>query len=185
MNVSTIAVPKELAIEKLNEYKSVLKQQRRPEDLALQRAFRAARKYRLIDVSMAFKETGLNELGQPKLAIAQADWVNVYFQRRTFRQYRGSWESRKRADYIHIPEDCLNTSIGVGRVAQIMSPVPHIPPGLRPKYKLSNYHILFEVEKWQEYPVDPFLLKRVHGWIFAIIAEWDLTPLEQRILSGF
>jgi len=40
------------------------------------------------------------------------------------------------------------------------------------------------LEKLNEYPRDPLLLKQISGWIFAIMGEWDLTELEQKLLSG-
>jgi len=61
---------------------------------------------------------------------------------------------------------------------------PHIPPALRPKINLKNFHILFEVQSWEEYPVDPFLLRRIQGNLFLIIAEWELTPLEASLLEA-
>jgi hypothetical protein len=66
----------------------------------------------------------------------------------------------------------------------LKSAVPHIPANLRPKFKLNNYHILFEVQNWEEYPVDPFLLKRVVGNLFIVIAEWELTELEASLLGS-
>jgi hypothetical protein len=62
--------------------------------------------------------------------------------------------------------------------------VPHIPPACRPKFGLHNYHILFEVQEWKAYPVDPFLMRRVMGNLFVVEAEWDLTPLEVELLSS-
>lgn len=51
---------------------------------------------------------------------------------------------------------------------------------------LRNYHILFEVPKWQvePQPLDPLLLKRVAGLVFAVVSQWDVTPLEAAVLRG-
>ena len=65
---------------------------------------------------------------------------------------------------------------------RLKSAVPHIPPELRPEHKLENYHILFEAT-WQVYPVDPFLLRRIIGPLFAVVAEWELTALEAELLA--
>jgi hypothetical protein len=59
-----------------------------------------------------------------------------------------------------------------------------VPPTLRPAAKLENYFILFEVEQWEAYPRDPFLLKQVVGPIYMIIAEWELTELEAELLAA-
>jgi len=62
--------------------------------------------------------------------------------------------------------------------------VPHIPPPIRPQIHLRNFHILFEVEKWNEYPVDPYLLRRIEGHLFVVVAEWELTALEAALLGS-
>ena len=39
--------------------------------------------------------------------------------------------------------------------------------------------------EWQpRAPVDPILLSQVNATLFAVVAQWDLTPLEQRVLEG-
>lgn len=65
--------------------------------------------------------------------------------------------------------------------------VPNVPPALRPKFSLSGYLTLFEVEEWKTAPRppgDPALLKHIGGDLYAILAVWDLTPLEQAVLHG-
>lgn len=69
--------------------------------------------------------------------------------------------------------------------------VPPIPFHLRPNGDASNYFILWEVEKWKEAylppsaPGDPFLLERIAHPIYVVVAQWDLTELEQRLLESF
>lgn len=67
--------------------------------------------------------------------------------------------------------------------------VPMVPPDVREKAigGLKHYWTLWEVEKWHdrhptEPPVDPLLLKHVGGSLYAVIAEWDLTELEQAVM---
>jgi hypothetical protein len=63
---------------------------------------------------------------------------------------------------------------------------PVIPPALRPAHHLRNYHLLWEAE-WSRIPRppgDPALLKHVAGDLYAVLAVWDLTPLEQAVLAG-
>jgi hypothetical protein len=62
--------------------------------------------------------------------------------------------------------------------------VPTIPPPLRPPYKLSGYHLLWEAEWSGVAPVDPALLKHLGGDLFVVLAVWDLSPLEQAVLAG-
>lgn len=63
---------------------------------------------------------------------------------------------------------------------------PTVPPKYRPE-GLSGYHLLFEVEDWQREPQppgrDPALLKHVGGDLWAVLATWDLTPLEAAVLG--
>jgi len=62
--------------------------------------------------------------------------------------------------------------------------VPYIPPDVRPRFAPINYHILFEVKKWEAYPVDPFLMRRISGMLFIIEGEWELSPLEAELLAS-
>jgi hypothetical protein len=188
MNVSTISVPRETAIQKINDIEGLKKSQRTDEDDALLSVFKAVRKHdaRIINIVDAFRQTGLNEQGQPRLAIAQGDWTDVHCSNKS--HYRGYYSTafssrsvwRYVAGDIFLPKDALNIKSSLG----LKSAVPHIPTNIRPKFKLSNYHILFEVKNWEEYPVDPFLLKRVTGNLFIVLAEWELTELEASLLGS-
>lgn len=70
---------------------------------------------------------------------------------------------------------------------RIRSLLPPIPPHLRPKRAgLHNFHILWEAE-WEvdrtTPPGDPALLRHLAGDLYAVLAVWDLTPLEQAVLG--
>jgi hypothetical protein len=67
---------------------------------------------------------------------------------------------------------------------RLKSPMPHIPPDVRPRFAPHNYHILFEVKERQAYPVDPFLIRRISGMLFIIEAEWELAQLEAELLAS-
>ena len=142
----------------------------------------------------------MSETGQPKLAIARADWKTVYFHpKKTIENgdgwYRynhnvtgaGCFNDSPRfipnayARTYSLPRGTFSENLSV---RNIWSRVPHIPPRLRPTIHLRNFHILFEVEKWEEYPVDPYLLRRIEGYLFVVVAEWELTPLEASLLSS-
>jgi hypothetical protein len=183
MNVQTITVAPEYAIAKLKEFRGVAIENRRKEDADFRRLYRAASKGKpILDVAIALKSTGLSENGYPKLAIARADWKMVYFRK----WYRG-FSSKQYGRNNHsntifppggtYPEDALTNH-------DLMSPVPFIPPLLRPKDDLEKYYILFEAQDWKEYPADPFLLKQITGWLFVVEAEWELTELERSLLNA-
>lgn len=183
MDVPTIIVPSEVAEGKLNEYKTVLKTQRRAEDTEMRRMYKAAAKGKpILDVSAAWKSTGLRD-GYPRLALARADWSECYFSKFD-KEFRDNQRSlRAREHWIRIPDDLWDWS-AAGRNT-VGTAVPFMPPSVRPKRWLSTYHILFEVEKWTQYPADPFLLKHITGWLFVVEAEWELTELERSLLAGF
>lgn len=54
-------------------------------------------------------------------------------------------------------------------------------------YAYANEVEPFEVEDWQRTPqppgTDPALLKHVGGDLWAVLATWDLTPLEAAVLG--
>jgi hypothetical protein len=46
--------------------------------------------------------------------------------------------------------------------------------------------VLWEAD-WKVHPVppgDPALLKHIGGDLYAVVAVWDLTPLEQAVLAA-
>lgn len=194
MDVQTILIAPEVAKAKLDEYRSVLASQRTEEDERLHSLYKAvARGARVIDITQAFQRTGLNALSQPRLAIARADKKQVWFRGRqwlasgergiVFDTSEETWfDSRRSRHYVVLPSDTFEPHKIPDR--PLRSAVPHMPPGVRPQFKLENYHILFEVEKWEEYPVDPFLLRRIDGYLYVVEAEWELTPLEASLLAS-
>jgi hypothetical protein len=70
--------------------------------------------------------------------------------------------------------------------------VPEVPFHLRPPEEdLEKYFILWEVAEWRSVyhppraPADPLLLERIVHPIYVVVAQWDLTELEQRLLEAF
>lgn len=84
----------------------------------------------------------------------------------------------------------VQATIGVDKwaSAEAYTIVPNIPATLKPSHGLDGYHILFEVESWHvetpRPPRDPALLKHVGGDLYAVLAVWDLTPLERAVIAG-
>lgn len=182
MDVPTIVVLPEVAEQKLNEYKTVIKTQRRAEDVEMRRMYKAAASGKpIIDVSNAWKRTGLKD-GYPRLALARAIWSKCFFDKWQ-KEFRDNQRSlRAREHWFRVPDDAWDwNTVGKNTVG---TSVPFMPPSVRPKRWLSNYHVLFEVEKWTEYPADPFLLRHITGWLFVVEAEWELTELERMLLQG-
>ncbi len=183
MNVHTIEIPKDEALTQLQQYRGLTVEKRRKEDVYFRKLFRMAAEYKLLDVAAALKETGVNEQNQPRLALAKAHWKVVWFDSwwNTFQPMRG--HARYKRDIIKLPSNTYPT-YGARNNVTIRSAVPFLPPNLRPEDDIENYHILFEVKEWEQYPADPFLLKHVHGWLYAVIGEWELTELERSLLTA-
>lgn len=199
MDVNTLVITKEQAEAKLDQYKSIVDKRRVVEDDHLQSLYASISKgARVLNLAAAFKQTGLNRYGEPKLAIARADWRDVHFRPRAamganFSSWstvdgaggfspRREWNHLAKVQNLWLPGNTFNDQLLTRK--GLYSPVPHIPPECRPRFGLHNYHILFEVEEWQTYPVDPFLLRRISGMLFVVEAEWELTPLEAELLAS-
>lgn len=198
MNVNTILVSPEEAETKLRQLQAIVGRRRTREDEQLESLYASiSRGARVLNLAAAFKQTALNELGQPRLAVARADWKQVnFFPRKIVGQsswdsFDGAggftpngrqWNALATAQNISLPKGTFdNDKLTRSRLA---SPVPYVPPEVRPKYALSNYHILFEVKEWTAYPVDPFLMRRIGGMLFVVEAEWELTELEASLLAS-
>ncbi len=199
MNVSTLIISATEAKQKLDQYRSIVGKRRLKEDDKLEALYSAVSKgARVLNLTAAFKQTGLNERGEPKLAIARADWPTVYFHPRavigkgfsswTILHGAGGFSPTARWNNLAITQNLALTKNTFEDRAltrgTLESPVPHIPPCLRPRFGLHNYHILFEVQEWKAYPLDPFLLRRISGMLFVVEAEWDLTSLEAELLAS-
>lgn len=198
MNVTTITAPVEEAKAKLAEYRAALKKRFDKTDEVLVKTYRQLAKGNMIvNVADAIVAAGLDELHRPKMAIARADAEHVWFDRSVWSTRRGSRyvsafftdnRNRTAAKSFEFPRnsfaDCPDNCQLKHPCVRAM--VPLIPPQFRPPHSLSNYHILWDAEgTWEaEPPVDPFLLKRISGDLFAVLAVWDLTELERSVLKG-
>ena len=92
---------------------------------------------------------------------------------------------RNRRDRFVIPDGTFEkpeSSPGV----YLKAIVPNIPPRLRPKRGLARYTLMWEAE-WAVDPLppsDPALLRKLGGDLYIVLGTWDLTALEQAVLSG-
>lgn len=169
MNVDTIVVSLEQAERKLQAYRTLRDKQRTKEDALLASVYKQVQKGgRVLNLQEAFKQTGLDEKGQPKLAIARADWSRVHFMRsiagnRIIFSCNRFWKPQATRQYLMLPPETFNLQKLTRH--DLHSSVPYIPPEIRPQFALSNYWILFEVQEWNTYPVDPYLLKRINGML--------------------
>lgn len=201
MNIPTIEMPIDQAKHEYAKYRTAVREKygslaaAREADAALVRAYRAlAKGQRIIDVVAALTATGLNSDQMPVLAICRADakWCACQVRKRgsaTFREEGSGWPGwvdwthRKTKGDVSVPEgtfpQLVNQWQKTGR-----SMVPEVPIHLHPEHGLGGYHILWEAT-WEPVPPgDPLLLKRLSADLFAVLAQWDLTPIEQAVLRG-
>ncbi len=133
----------------------------------------------------SIRVAGLNEQGCPKLAIARADMTSCFWvpqaQRCTFGE---RWPRARSRKTLTMEWPQLNDlRRGFQDRYHYEAIVPIIPVHLRPKRGLQNYHILWEAEWTQRYPVDPYLLRRFGGDAWLVVAAWDLTDVERAVMS--
>lgn len=183
MDVETISMPKGAAAAALREYHEHLKGRLTMADQIAKKAYRElAKGRRLVNIEDAFRVTGVDEKGRPRLAIARADWSRVVCKaewhqgdERLYFNQVARVEKKLGAIWIRTPAGYRRTMLRAG--------VPIIPPRFRPDDELRNYYILFEAA-WEEIPpVDPFLLKQIHWPFFVILGAWDLTPVERMVFT--
>jgi len=138
----------------------------------------------------SIRTAGMDEMGRPKLAIARADAKRCYLDIRSdgsgiMHVDKREWLPANMAASRRFDFEAGTFGPGM-RMRRCEAIVPHIPPDIRPKRGLANYHILFEAEWTRTYPVDPMLLRRVGngGDTWIVVEAWELTEIERAVLSG-
>lgn len=184
MDIPMLTLPKTEAAAKFREYRDAVRRRHSEEDEAVRVMYRELYRGRpVIDCLQAFNACGHDVSLRPMLALGRADWPHVFFTTSSWkgevyfgkRQPRRGSQSRlvfRRADF-----DWDICKANGGRAV-----TPIIPPALRPAGGLENYWILWEAA-WHNVPRDPFLLKHLHGHIYAVLAQWDLTEVERLVLG--
>lgn len=210
LEAATMKMDRDTARKNFLEYRAAVRERHNAEDAQIMRGYRAmSQGKQLIRLTEVIVAGGIFDDGMPKLAVAQSDTEFVYCRR----DARGRVEFTPR-DYVtsnmrkginRFPEktlpifDCRANGCDMTKPmyqhhghyisggSGLRAMVPNVPPALRPAHSLSNYLTLFEVDKWERAPRppgDPALLKHVGGDLYAVLAVWDLTPLEQAVLAG-
>lgn len=184
MDVPIIQMDHDAVLKKYEVYRASVRQQHNAVDAALEKGYKAlSQGKQLIDLHAALASAGLNEKGLPNLAITRAHAPICFWSSNgkgggafTMDRWPRSNATRR---IIHIPDGIFpRGQWGSGKAI-----VPYIPLEYRPHRGLHNYHILWEAE-WESIPIDPFLLRHCAGSLYIVLAQWDLTPLEQAVLKG-
>jgi hypothetical protein len=155
----------------------------------LMRGYKAiARGQKVLDLHQAMRSAGLQPGTFPKLAICRADAkkCSVYLMHDGGARFAADKDARwvydrEKKSVVRLPADTFERrqTSAVGEAL-----VPIIPPHLRPKSDISNYHIIWDAVWTKAAPVDPLLVRHLEGSLYAIVAAWDLTPLERAVLMG-
>lgn len=211
MELATIEMERPKAREAFLDYRRAVRQRHNAEDEEIMRGYKAlAAGKTLIHLSRTMSAGGTSEFRfrrwrgdteavtavLPKLAVCRAHVPTAYtngINRNGSLEIRSKQEviARNTFDRVRLTERTFPMhdlhEEGSDWRQRFKAMVPIVPPALRPGYGLHNYHILWEAE-WALHtppaPVDPALLKHIGGDLYAVIAVWDLTELEQAVLGG-
>ncbi len=183
MQLETLQMDPDLALQRYQEYSQAIRQQHSETEKILAQGYKALSEgQQILDLIQTLKTGGVDAAGRPRLAITRADAKSCIYQ--------SSWSSggvfymdtyptryRSRMD-IQLPTETFPLRKSHIRCKAI---VPYIPPNHHPQHKLKNYHILWEAD-WEDYPIDPVLLRHIGGYLYIVLAQWDLTDLERAVL---
>lgn len=151
------------------------------EDQAIAAIYRRIAAGKLVIRALAsITAAGLGEDHLPRLAIARADVKKVrccnLHDEVVLMTEGGRSHAKDQRFTISMPGTQYKTP---NRVAS----VPLIPVHLRPRKAIDKYHVLWEAD-WDQYPVDPYLLRRFGQDAWLVVAAWDLTPVERAVMSS-
>jgi hypothetical protein len=193
------------AREAFLEYRRSVRERHDAEDEQIMRGYRElARGRQLIRLSEAIvaggtttvevrEFSGRREVHVPALAVARADarycWTNgIGTDGRCELRSKREVAPNNRRDRLTFAGVLPELDPGQRHTTwqfRVRAIVPIVPPPLRPRDSLRNYHVLFEAE-WgidPEPPVDPALLRHIGGDLYAVCAVWDLTEVERAVLA--
>lgn len=179
MQVEKIVVDKQRARELYQEYKKH-QHYSAPIDEEIQRCYKVLAQGRtVIQAIKSIEVAGLGPDKMPKLAICKADEKLCYWRTHNGHGVFNSGErwprARKKSFRASFPS--MTSHFPEGQAI-----VPLVPIHLRPKRGLANYHILWEAD-WKSIPKDPYLLRRIGGDLWLVVAAWDLTDVERAAMA--
>jgi hypothetical protein len=205
MEVEELTIPKQKCEEELGAFKVLIKTHRKSKlqqiHKDLHRIYGHIQKGgSVIQLISNFQKAGLNNKGNPKLAITRADGKICYCCKRnegsvifSIKQIRYVHDlPRKTYGDIELPDGTFDfpkneygTLKGDVRIETL---IPIIPVSVLAPIQntLKNYHILWEVEEWKRTmpPRDPILVKIINQNIALVLATWNLTELERAVIQG-
>lgn len=196
--VVEITMGKYAASVKYREYRDAVTTHNLPYLKELKDAYRQLSKgHGVIDIFKAFRAAGLNDEGEPRLALFPSHLTKCHFSKNedgggSIVASGDRWDRKKPIvtfgeEFFCSKWPTQKTNWGSTEIVRqnISCPVPIVPAHLLPRTALENFHTLWEVEKWNpEPPRDPLLLRRLSINLFAVVAKWNLTELERSVVAG-
>lgn len=208
MELATIEMPADEAQRLFEEYRDAVHQRHDEEDEAIMRGYKAlAKGQQVINLPQALRQGGVTSISVggrfrdavtdvtvPRLAVARANRTTVWTY--GIDDTGRCTMQTKRDPHVNNNFDVFRLHAGsfdpgqrdpdAWQSPRIRAVVPNVPPRLRPRAGLHNFHVLFEAE-WglePEPPYDPALLRHIGGDLYAVLAVWDLTEIERAVLAG-
>lgn len=197
MNVPTITMPKEEALRAYRVYRQACRGNPTEQDTAVMLGLKAFSKgHAILDLCDVIRAAGLDELRRPRLAIARASWAFCYLyvlgtrEGVRFQREPGWLVGRRRIGrrpslgYVELPPSAFPQLPNDPTASNftLRAAVPYVPPSIRPA-ALADYFILWEAVWEPRPPADPLLLRHLHGFLYAVLAVWDLTDLERAVMA--
>lgn len=193
MKLDKLVLQKEKASKLYQQYKEH-KGQQTDMDREIESVYRHIAAGEVVIRAVAsIQQAGVGDDNRPKLAICRADSEQCYwepnaegggcFENDRWLHHNAHWSRRisiPKGSFPEWPQDDWHERNRRRGVAM----VPLIPVYLRPKAKLSNYHVLFEAEWKKTPPRDPVLLRRIVGDSWLVLAAWDLTDVEMAAMAN-
>jgi len=197
MDLAPLTVDPEDARQRLDAYVALRADERTAEDEAIAAGYRAAaRGHAVISLPDAIHAGGyFGATGLPRIAIARADAKQCWLHSATLRDGAVRWtysDTQTARGLLDVARHRVVVRTPGSPEASTRQPwvsrtiVPIVPPQFRPRAKrLWRFHVLWEVERWATVaPEDPALVRHIRGDLWAVVATWDLTPLERAVLSA-
>ena len=179
--------------KEMNQVRIAKTQLDREDDMLREVYKNISRGLRVLHLPTAFLGAGLNKQFLPVIAIARADTkqCRMYLNNEVlkFADSSDPWNPRKQVELprrllpAELTDAAWRTRNSHPSVGLAVAQVPSIPPQYRPE-EPHKYYILWEAEWSIMPPVDPILLKKVTPDHYVVVAQWDLTPVEQSVLMG-
>ena len=189
MDLHRITMDQEAARKAFRAQRRVFRPGPNGEEAQLRDGYKAmARGQQLISLSAAMRSAGIDEQGLPRLAICRSDAKWVYSHGvahdggAVFRMDKVAAD-RDPGRRVKVAPGTFPTPRRVNWQSWAAM-VPSIPAPLRPKGRLQDYYTLWDVDWHLVPPEDPALLRHIGGDLYAVVAVWDLTPLERAVLSN-